>query len=153
MFSERELYPFHPRLALSSPLRTLRCAKIIKNTLKTTAFRSEGYCGRLSTHIGIRPGHLQRRPHCHPPSRSRYFISTLNPKQHVPEPHCNHLNLKLSIHLRQCHQKLTRRRPRKISAPIHYSTNSRTVILQMPSSPYFINKFPGSTNLAVLMTN
>src|SRR5260221_14520684 len=41
----------------------------------------------------------------HPPSQ-RPFLSTLNPEQHVPDPHCNYLILKLSIHLRQCHRSL-----------------------------------------------
>src|SRR6266581_2563909 len=41
----------------------------------------------------------------HPPSQ-RHFPSTLNLGQHVPDPHCNHLILKLSIHLRQCHPSL-----------------------------------------------
>jgi len=45
------------------------------------------------------------RSRLHPLFRS-HFSSTLNPEQHVPHPHCNHLILELSIHLRQRHRSL-----------------------------------------------
>ena len=72
------------------------------------------------------PNNPQSRATCPRPPLQAHHPRTINPSSTMPS-------------------KLTRRRPRKISAPIRFSTNSRTVILQMPSSAYFMNKFPGST--------
>jgi len=87
-----------------------------QNDLTHAVYRPEGYVERLSAHIGIPTDqvtcnvflyqphqHSHSRPH--PPSQRR-FPSILNPEQHVPDPHCNHLILELSIHLRQCRRSL-----------------------------------------------
>jgi len=117
---------------------------------------------RLSTHMRIQgPGHLQRvslsvpsvqrfpsPPACGLPEDASYQSQTTCPRPSLQPPQLQIINPSSTMP-----SKLTRRRPRKISAPIHYSTNSRTVILQMPSSAYFINKFPSSTNLVVPITN
>jgi len=76
----------------------------------------------------------QSRATCPAPPLQPHHPRTINPSSTTPS-------------------KLTRRRQRKISVPNHSSTNSRTVIPQMPSSAYFTNKFPVSTNLVGPMTN
>jgi len=122
MFAEREFYPFNLRLVLllreyAAP-QMHRRNKYSQNARYIQYIVSEGYVERLLTHIGIRTDQVtcnvflyqshqsndsQARPH--PPSQRR-LPSTLNPEQHVPDPHCNHLILELSIHLRQRHRSL-----------------------------------------------
>ena len=170
IFAEREFHPFDLRLdlqgALSSPRQTPICAEII-NPLETTRhiqyICSDGYVERLSIHIGVRTDqvtcYVYQSPSAQPFSSPSPIPKTLpiNPQGLNPRATCPRTPLQ-PPHPRATNSsstmpsKLTRRRPRKISVPIRCSTNSRTVILQMPSSTYFTNKFPGSTNLVVPMT-
>src|SRR5260221_7585677 len=129
MFSESDSHPFDlildplSRVSLfatsDSPVGHAPKQAILSKRLDTYSkvYRPEGYVERLSTHIRIRTDQVTRTRNVvlyqshqhtilfHPPSQRR-FPSTLSPGQHVPDPHCNHLILKLSIHLRQRHRSL-----------------------------------------------
>ena len=97
--------------------------------------------------------HTNSRPHPpHPPFRGRFPSVNPQPPVTCPRPPLQPPQPQTIKRSSTMPSKLTRKRPRKISAPTHYSTNSRTVTLQMPSSTHFTNKFPGSTKLVVPMT-
>jgi len=135
-----------------------------QNNSTHTVYRSEGYVERLSTHIGIRTDQVTCNVFLH---QSHHITTPILvpirlpktlpidpqsratcPRPPLQPPHPRTINPSSTMP-----SKLTRRRPRRISVPIHCSTNSRTVILQMPSSAYFMNKFPGSTDLVAPITS
>ena len=167
MFAERE---FHPDLRLglllrytlfaASDDRTLRSAKIIRSFIHylvvkdmLSVYRPKSEYAQTGFSISpintailvpIRLPEDVSYQRISPQSQEICPRSPLQPPQ--PQPQTISPSSTMP-------SKLTGRRQRKISSPIHYSKNSRTVILQMPFSNYFSNKFPGSTNPVAPMIN
>src|SRR5260221_14488433 len=154
--------PLRCSLLAASGSQMCRNTKFSQNNLIHPVYHSEGYVEHLSTHIRIRTDQVTRnvvhyQSHQYTHSRPSAFPKTLPvnpqsratcPRPPLQLPHPQTINPSSTMP-----SKLTRRRQKEISVPIRCSTNSRAVILQMPSSTYFTNKFPGSTNLLVPMTS
>ena len=132
--------------------------------MQYSIYRFEGYVGRLPTHIGMGTNTSPATCQCFPisPISQRVSFPSAFPKSLHIKPQSRATCLRHPLQPPQPRtinlfstmpSKLTKRRPRKISAPIHYSRFFRTVILRMPSSKYFTDKLLGLTNLVDPITN